>query len=278
MNDISLVAPTGRILGLLGKNGAGKTTLFHSILQFITYEGQITWNQQPLTEKTYDQIGYLPEERSLITKLTVYEQVKYLANLKNMNAKKVKEELPRWLERLQVRGKATDKISKLSKGNQQKIQLICTLIHRPKLIILDEPFSGLDPVNVEILRKTILAEKKRGATIIFSDHNMNSVESLCDDLALIHRGKLKLQGPIQVVRESFGETRILLRTSWSLAQLQALPHVLSVEIEQDHYKLIIDDPQFGPEIYAAVSQGQFLKGFYQQPPTLTEIFKQEVEA
>lgn len=167
---IDFQARPGRILGLVGKNGAGKTTIFHSILKFLEYQGEIGLDGQDIRQETYARIGYLPEERSLMPKLTVLEQVRYLATLKGMDAKEVKEKLPQWMKRLEVKGKLTDKIKSLSKGNQQKIQLIITLIHEPDLIILDEPFSGLDPVNTELLKQVIFQEKERGATIIFSDH------------------------------------------------------------------------------------------------------------
>ena len=150
---IDFQARPGRILGLVGKNGAGKTTIFHSILKFLEYQGEISLDGQDIRQETYARIGYLPEERSLMPKLTVLEQVRYLATLKGMDAKEVKEKLPQWMKRLEVKGKLTDKIKSLSKGNQQKIQLIITLIHEPDLIILDEPFSGLDPVNTELLKQ-----------------------------------------------------------------------------------------------------------------------------
>lgn len=153
----------------MGKNGAGKTTIFHSILRFLEYSGDIQLDGKAISQETYKEIGYLPEERSLMPKLTIYEQVRYLANLKGMSTAEVKE-------KLQVKGKLIDKIKSLSKGNQQKVQLIITMIHEPKLIILDEPFSGLDPVNTEVLKQVIFEEKERDATIIFSDHVMTNVE------------------------------------------------------------------------------------------------------
>lgn len=167
LKNISFSAPAGKITGFIGKNGSGKTTTFHSILNFIDYSGNITFNDKRIDENSYANIGYLPEERSLMPKLTVYSQIKYLANLKGMSTAEVKSELPKWLDRLQVVGKMNNKIKSLSKGNQQKIQLIATLIHKPDLIILDEPFSGLDPVNTDLLKQVILAEQARGATIIF---------------------------------------------------------------------------------------------------------------
>ena len=197
---VDLTAQQGHILGLVGKNGAGKTTIFHSILRFLDYSGEIRLGGKAITQETYKEIGYLPEERSLMPKLTIFEQVRYLAALKGMSTAEVKEKLPTWMEKLQVKGKLTDKIKSLSKGNQQKVQLIITLIHEPKLIILDEPFSGLDPVNTEVLKQVIFEEKERGATIIFSDHVMTNVEELCDDILMIRDGSVVLSGPVQEVR------------------------------------------------------------------------------
>lgn len=223
LKNISFSAPAGKITGFIGKNGSGKTTTFHSILNFIDYSGNITFNDKRIDENSYANIGYLPEERSLMPKLTVYSQIKYLANLKGMSTAEVKSELPKWLDRLQVVGKMNDKIKSLSKGNQQKIQLIATLIHKPDLIILDEPFSGLDPVNTDLLKQVIFAEQARGATIIFSDHSMNNVEELCDNVIMINNGLKVLDGSIQDVRESFGLTRIFVRTPMTETELASLP-------------------------------------------------------
>ena len=230
LKNISFSAPAGKITGFIGKNGSGKTTTFHSILNFIDYSGNITFNDKRIDENSYASIGYLPEERSLMPKLTVYSQVKYLANLKGMSTAEVKSELPKWLDRLQVVGKMNDKIKSLSKGNQQKIQLITTLIHKPDLIILDEPFSGLDPINTDLLKQVIIAEQERGATIIFSDHSMNNVEELCDNVIMINNGLKVLDGSIQDIRESFGLTRIFVRTPMTETELANLPHVISVNL------------------------------------------------
>ncbi|KXT75862.1 ABC transporter, ATP-binding protein [Streptococcus sp. DD12] len=167
LHGLSFQASAGHIVGIIGKNGSGKTTLFHSILRFLRFEGEILFEGQPIRQSLYSRIGYLPEERSLMPKWTVLEQVQYLAQLKGLSASQVKKDLPEWMERLAVKGRMTDKIKSLSKGNQQKIQLIITLIHQPDLIILDEPFSGLDPVNTALLKEVILAEKQRGALILF---------------------------------------------------------------------------------------------------------------
>lgn len=277
LKNISFSAPAGKITGFIGKNGSGKTTTFHSILNFIDYSGNITFNNKRIDENSYANIGYLPEERSLMPKLTVYSQVKYLANLKGMSTTEVKSELPKWLDRLQVVGKMNDKIKSLSKGNQQKIQLIATLIHKPDLIILDEPFSGLDPVNTDLLKQVILAEQERGATIIFSDHSINNVEELCDNVMMINNGLKVLDGSIQDVRESFGLTRIFVRTPMTETELANLPHVISVNLTKNgSYRLVIDDEQAGKELYSLLTKGEYIRTFNQEAPTLDEIFKMKV--
>lgn len=269
-------AESGQILGLIGKNGAGKTTIFHSILRFLEYSGNITFDKQPISQETYRKIGYLPEERSLMPKLTVYEQVRYLANLKGVPNAVVKEKLPQWMERLQVKGKVTDKIKSLSKGNQQKVQLIITLLHEPNLIILDEPFSGLDPVNTEILKQVIIEEKERGATTIFSDHVMTNVEELCDDVVMIRDGKVILDGSVQEVRNQYGKTRLFVSSSLSQTELEALPHVTKASLtNQGTWRLVLDDEAAGKELFDLLTKGQYIETFDQQAPTIDEIFKLE---
>ncbi|MEZ7570473.1 ABC transporter ATP-binding protein [Streptococcus anginosus] len=273
---VDFKAESGQILGLIGKNGAGKTTIFHSILHFLEYSGNITFDKQPISQETYRKIGYLPEERSLMPKMTVYEQVRYLANLKGVPNAVVKEKLPQWMERLQVKGKVTDKIKSLSKGNQQKVQLIITLLHEPNLIILDEPFSGLDPVNTEILKQVIIEEKERGATIIFSDHVMTNVEELCDDVVMIRDGKVILDGSVQEVRNQYGKTRLFVSSSLSQTELEALPHVTKASLtNQGTWRLVLDDEAAGKELFDLLTKGQYIETFDQQAPTIDEIFKLE---
>ena len=269
-------AESGQILGLIGKNGAGKTTIFHSILRFLEYSGRISFEGKAISQDTYREIGYLPEERSLMPKLTVYEQVRYLANLKGVPNAVVKEKLPQWMKRLQVKGKVTDKIKSLSEGNQQKVQLIITLLHEPNLIILDEPFSGLDPVNTEILKQVIVEEKERGATIIFSDHVMTNVEELCDDVVMIRDGKVILDGSVQEVRNQYGKTRLFVSSTLSQTELEALPHVTKANLtNQGTWRLILDDEAAGKELFDLLTKGQYIATFDQQAPTIDEIFKLE---
>ena len=272
--DINFKADNGKILGLIGKNGSGKTTLFHSILKFVKYQGKIIIDGQPFSSRDYNSVGYLPEERSLMPKLTVLEQVSFLASLKGMKKDEVKSDLQDWMQKLEVKGQITDKIKSLSKGNQQKIQLIATLIHQPNLIILDEPFSGLDPVNVEIIKEVILQEKKRGATILFSDHDMSNVEELCDDVVMINNGHIVLSGAVNDVRNNFGLTRLFIRTDLNLDNVKNLPGVEDAILQNNGiYKLWLTDASYGEEIFNTLSHGKYLQTFDQEPPTLDEIFK-----
>lgn len=276
LHGIDFRAERGRIIGLVGKNGAGKTTIFHSILNFLDYEGEIRLDGEAISQATYEKIGYLPEERSLMPKLTVYQQVHYLASLKGLSTSYIKEQLPLWMARLQVKGNPTDKIKSLSKGNQQKIQLMITLMHHPDLIILDEPFSGLDPVNTELLKQVIFEEKERGATIIFSDHVMTNVEELCDDILMIRDGEVVVSGTVEDVRNSYGKTRIFVASERTQEDLEALPHVVKASrTKQGTWRLVLDDETAGPALFDLLTQGQYVSTFDQQAPTIDEIFKLE---
>jgi len=276
LNDVSFDVHDGEIMGLIGQNGAGKSTTFHSILNFLKFDGAITWNGQPLSADDYNQIGYLPEERSLMSKLTITQQIVYLARLKNQPANVIKPKINDWMQRFAVKGQPTDKINKLSKGNQQKVQLICTLIHEPQLIILDEPFSGLDPVNADLLKQAIIAAKQRGAAIIFSSHDMSNVEEICDTLVMLRNGEVVLNGTVDGVRDQFGRTRLFLTTDWSAEQLSTLAGVDSVTaIGPNHYRLKLTNADAGPAIFDAVTKGHYIQEFSQQPPTLDEIFRTE---
>ncbi|MHA8137649.1 ABC transporter ATP-binding protein [Lactobacillaceae bacterium Scapto_B20] len=277
LNDVSFTAKTGRILGLIGQNGAGKSTTFHSILNFISYDGTITWNDEPINKHTFDRIGYLPEERSLMTDLSIQKQLIYFAQLKDRPAKWTKPKIANWMQRFDVKGNSNDKIKSLSKGNQQKVQLIATLLHEPELIILDEPFSGLDPVNADFLKQAILTAKKQGATIIFSSHNMANVEEICDDLVMLRNGEVVLNGTVAEVRDQFGKNELFVTTPMQQAELFQLPGVNDVIVRgPQRYKLILSDPNVGPELFELISHGQYIEEFSQQPPSLDEIFRIKV--
>lgn len=277
VDDVSFNIESGSIMGIIGQNGSGKTTIFRMILDFLTPEenGKVFWNGKEMGKELYNIVGYLPEERGLYEKLTVEQQIMYFARLRGMDAQDILDKIDFWMERFAVKGKRSDKVKTLSKGNQQKVQLISTLIHEPKLVILDEPFSGLDPVNSDLLMQGILDLKAKGSSIIFSSHNMNNVEELCDKLVMVHNGKRVLYGTVSQVRESFGRTKLFLDTNqWNVDSLSVLEGVASVkQRDTDSFLLTLEDDSYGEVLFKQVTQGQYIRTFSQQPPTLEEIFK-----
>jgi ABC-2 type transport system ATP-binding protein len=204
LHNLSLHVKEQSIFGLLGPNGAGKTTLIRIINQITGPDkGDVFFQKEKLAPKHISQIGYLPEERGLYKKMKVGEQALYLAQLKGMSKFEAKQKLKHWFEKFEIDGWWDKKIEELSKGMAQKIQFITTVLHEPKLLILDEPFSGFDPINTNLIKKEILELREKGSTIIFSTHNMESVEEICDDIALIHKSKKILEGKVTEVKEAF---------------------------------------------------------------------------
>ncbi len=209
LDHVSLDIPEGKIFGLLGPNGAGKSTLIRIINRItIATHGSILFNGHPITEDDVAHIGYLPEERGLYRKMKVGEQAMYLAQLKGMSAREAAVELKKWFVRFEIQDWWNKKVEELSKGMAQKVQFITTVVHRPSLMILDEPFSGFDPVNAELIRSEILRLKQEGATIILSTHNMESVEALCDEIALINKARLVITGGTDEIRHRYGEDNV----------------------------------------------------------------------
>jgi len=211
LNSIHLNIEEGKIFGLLGPNGAGKTTFIRILNQIIEPDsGSISFFNKPLERKHVEMVGYLPEERGLYKKMKVGEQCLYLAQLKGLSAKDAKHELNIWFERFEISTWWNKRVEDLSKGMAQKIQFITTVVHKPKLLILDEPFSGFDPINAQLIEEEMLRLKSEGATIILSTHDMGSVESLCDQIALIHQSNLILNGSVQEIRNTFKTQTYLL--------------------------------------------------------------------
>jgi ABC-2 type transport system ATP-binding protein len=202
LDDVSIEIPAQSIFGLLGPNGAGKTSLIRIINQITAPDsGEVFFDGEKLNPSNIAQIGYLPEERGLYKKMKVEEQALYLAQLKGLKKSEAKQRLNYWFEKLDMDAWRNKRIEELSKGMQQKVQFIVTVIHHPKLLILDEPFSGFDPINANIIKNEILHLKKEGATILFSTHNMESVEELCDNIALLHQSKKILDGSVKEIRK-----------------------------------------------------------------------------
>lgn len=204
LKDISIQVSEGGIFGLLGPNGAGKTSLIRIINQItLPDQGQVKFDNEALSPKHISQIGYLPEERGLYKNMKVGEQALYLSRLKGLSVAEARQSINHWFARFDIAHWTDKKISELSKGMAQKVQFIITLLHKPKLIILDEPFSGFDPVNTDFIKKEILMLKEQGTTIILSTHRMESVEELCDDIALIHHSKVVVKGKLSEVRKQY---------------------------------------------------------------------------
>ncbi len=209
LDHVSLDIPEGKIFGLLGPNGAGKTTLIRIINRItIPNGGEVLFQGHPILQDDVEKIGYMPEERGLYRKMKVGEQAMYLAQLKGMTSRDARVSLKEWFVRFGIQDWWDKKVEELSKGMAQKLQFITTVVHRPSLMILDEPFSGFDPVNADVIRKEILRLKDEGATIILSTHNMESVEELCDDIALINRSKLVITGSVEGIRREYGNNNV----------------------------------------------------------------------
>lgn len=231
LDNVSLNIPKGKIFGLLGPNGAGKTTLIRIINRItIPDGGEILFEGRPITQRDVEKIGYLPEERGLYRKMKVGDQAMYFARLKGMSSQEASSELKKWFVKFGIQSWWNKKVEELSKGMAQKVQFITTVVHRPSLLILDEPFSGFDPVNAQLIRDEILQLKEEGATIVLSTHNMESVEELCDEIALINKSRLVITGGVDEIRHKYGNNNVELVYTGDTADLvspEGLYRVLS---------------------------------------------------
>ena len=233
LDHVSVDIPKGKIFGLLGPNGAGKTTLIRIINRItIPNKGEVLFDGRPITQDDVEKIGYLPEERGLYRKMKVGEQAMYFAQLKGMSSREAAKELKKWFVRFGIESWWNKKVEELSKGMAQKVQFITTVVHKPSLLILDEPFSGFDPVNAQIIREEILRLKEEGATIILSTHNMESVEELCDNIALINKSHVVITGGVDEIRHKYGNNNVELVYTGSAA-LQSVEGVFSVLSDND---------------------------------------------
>ncbi|WP_348618757.1 ABC transporter ATP-binding protein [Lactococcus lactis] len=274
VDNLNMVVKPGEVMGLIGQNGAGKTTTFRMILNFISADqGKITWQDGPITQEIKQKIGFLPEERGLYQKMTVEDQILYFAELHGMKRADARIKLQDWMKRLEVVGKPTDKVQTLSKGNAQKIQFIATLIHEPEFLILDEPFTGLDPVNTELLRNEIKRSRDKGAAVIFSNHNMSDVELLSDHLLMLKGGQTILNGTVEAIRASYGRTRIYLESDLPNEELSVITGVESIEKRGSGRSIKISEAEVGREIFQKVAKDGYVQAFVQSPPSLDEIFR-----
>lgn len=277
LDKVSVDIPEGKIFGLLGPNGAGKTTLIRIINRItIPNGGEVLFDGRPITQDDVEKIGYLPEERGLYRKMKVGEQAMYFARLKGMSSREAAQELKKWFVRFGIESWWNKKVEELSKGMAQKVQFITTVVHKPSLLILDEPFSGFDPVNAQIIREEILRLKQEGATIILSTHNMESVEELCDNIALINKSRVVITGGVDEIRHKYGNNNVELIYTGSL--LDSVPGVFSVLSDQDdagrHTAVLAleGDTDGNRALKEIIAQNVTVNSFKELVPRMNDIF------
>lgn len=278
LDKVSIAVPKGKIFGLLGPNGAGKTSLIRIINQITAPdEGTLFFDGEPLSSKHISQIGYLPEERGLYKKMGVGEQAMYLARLKGLSSAEAKEKLKYWFKRFEIAQWWDKKIEELSKGMAQKVQFIVTILHNPKLLIFDEPFSGFDPINANIIKEEILKLKEDGATIIFSTHNMESVEELCDHIALINQSKKILDGPLDQIKQEYKQGVFSVKSMSELPVDLSLPAQFSIlDKEENKARISIADSYTGNDLIQALLPQMQIQSFEEELPSANDIFIQAV--
>lgn len=277
VDDLSFEVKEGEIFGLLGVNGAGKTTTFRMIMGLLEpSSGKITLNGKKIDYTVTDEIGFLTEERSLLTKLTVYEQAIFYGTLKSMNKKDIENRLDFLLEKFGIAEYKNRKIKELSKGNQQKIQFIMAILNKPKLLILDEPFSGLDPFNVELFKKEITEMAKAGSMIIFSSHRMEHVELFCKKLAIIMKGKVVLGGYLKDIKTKYRKKNIIVKGNIDKKAISKIKGVLEIIEKADSYEIKIESDEYVEAVFDAIKKMKNITKFEVEEPSLNEIFVAKV--
>ena len=276
VDNLSFTVKSGEIFGLLGANGAGKTTTFRIIMGLLDADnGSVTLDNKKIDYSVTDKIGFVTEERSLLTKMTVKEQIIYYGILKGMTEDEILDRLDIWLEKFQITEYKNRKIKELSKGNQQKIQFISAVINNPKLLILDEPFTGLDPVNVEMFKEAIYELQKDGCSIIFSSHQMEHIERFCEKLIILVKGKVVLEGYLKDIKKEYSKKNIHIEGELDTKDLETVKGVLEVNKLANEYEVKITDESIVTSVFKAVSKNRITK-FLVEEPTLNEIFISKV--
>ena len=277
LDNVSVDIPKGKIFGLLGPNGAGKTTLIRIINRItIPNSGTVSFDGRPITQEDVEKIGYLPEERGLYRKMKVGEQAMYLAQLKGMSARDASAELKKWFVKFGIESWWNKKVEELSKGMAQKLQFITTVVHKPSLLILDEPFSGFDPVNAQVIREEILRLKEEGATIILSTHNMESVEELCDNIALINKSKVVITGGVDEIRHKYGNNNVeVIYTADAALQDTKAFKVLSDTDDSGRHTAVLSlasGSSSNDALQALLDQKVIVNSFKELVPRMNDIF------
>lgn len=279
LDNVSISVPKSSIFGLLGPNGAGKTTLIRIINQITAPDsGEILISGKKITAADVRKIGYLPEERGLYKKMKVGEQAMYLAQLKGLSKSDTKQRLAQWFEKFEIMGWWDKKVEELSKGMQQKVQFIITILHEPELLIFDEPFSGFDPINANLLKQEILNLKEKGATILFSTHNMGSVEELCDHIALINKSEKILEGPTVQIREQYKSNEYLVSFKGDaekvVQELNGRISILDKSTEKDThtFKLKIGEGMNSNQLLEKIIPLASITSFHEILPSMNDVF------
>lgn len=277
LDNISFNVEKGDLFGLIGQNGAGKSTLFRCIMDFFDeYEGEILYDGNLMKSLPLEKIGFLPEERSLSPKKTIEEEIRYFARLNLMKGLD-KKTLQKYFDKFEIKGKLNDKIKDLSKGNQQKVQLLASLIYKPDFLILDEPFSGLDPYNIRLLQDIIKEVNELGTTIIFSSHNMENIEDMCNKLVMLKDGQVVLEGSPKEIRNSYPKDKLLIECEEDISDILN-DFVITYGKDSNTYKIKLNDPTDGRKIYERLREKfDYIPVFAQTPPSLNEIFTRKVE-
>jgi ABC-2 type transport system ATP-binding protein len=277
VDNFSFEVNEGEIFGLLGSNGAGKTTTFRIIMGLLEpNSGKVTLNNKTINYDVTDKIGFLTEERSLLTKLTVEEQVLFYGKLKSMTDDDILKELDYWLDKFEIKDYKNRKIKELSKGNQQKIQFITSIINNPKLLILDEPFSGLDPINIELFKEVIKEFKQRKAIIIFSSHRMDHVELFCEKLVIMVAGKPVISGYLKDIKKDYRKKNIIIRGNVDLSELKKIKGVLNVIANIEEIEVKIDNINVVDDVFKYIAKCSDITKFVVEEPSLNEIFIEKV--
>ena len=278
-DDVSFEIPQGKIFGLLGPNGAGKTTLIRMITRILYPDsGTIRFNGEILSDKHTEIIGYMPEERGLYKKMKVGEHLVYLGRLKGLSLQKAKEHVEFWLKRFDIQSWQNKNIEELSKGMSQKIQFIATVLHDPQLLILDEPFSGLDPINSKLIEEEIHNMSAQGKTIIFSTHRMEQVEEICDDIVLVNKGKKILEGSVKELKQRFKENKFKVAFNDEI-RADLLSSLNVVEKRQGELVVKFGQEHRGNELLKLfVEQGVEVTSFNEELPSINEIFIRQVSS
>jgi ABC-2 type transport system ATP-binding protein len=274
VDQLSLAVRAGRIFGLLGPNGAGKTTTIRMIVNITAPDsGRVELFGQEITPQVQDRIGYLPEERGLYKKMKIGDQLRFFAELKSVSGKEAEKRVDAWLARVKLSEWKNERAIELSKGMQQKVQFLTAVLHNPDLLILDEPFSGLDPVNVELLQEIVLELKSSGKTIIFSTHQMEVAERICDDICLINRSRKVLEGSIREVKRGFGRREVALRFEGGDGVLEDRALVSKVEWHSDGVEVLLAERASAQELLQRlVASGATIGKFEMIEPSLNKIF------